>query len=182
MTEGQRSFVLSELNQTYWYVVYTRPRWEKKVAKTLTEKGIVNYCPLNKVRRKWSDRIKTVLEPLFKGYVFVRVNENEKWDIKSIDGILNYVYWLGKPARVREDEIDTIRKFLMEFNDVEVSEYRLGPKQEVIITQGVLMNYKGVILEVMGNRAKVRIDSMGIQLSAVFDKKVLEPVNEIRKK
>ncbi|HMJ47328.1 MAG TPA: transcription termination/antitermination NusG family protein, partial [Ferruginibacter sp.] len=53
-----------------WYVVYTRPRWEKKVAATLDERGVENYCPLNRVNRQWSDRKKVVLEPLFKGYVF----------------------------------------------------------------------------------------------------------------
>ncbi len=57
------------------------------------------------------------MEPLFKGYVFIATDENHKWDIKKIDGILNYVYWLGKPAVVKESEINTIRKFLAEFED-----------------------------------------------------------------
>ncbi|HEV3249719.1 MAG TPA: transcription termination/antitermination NusG family protein, partial [Puia sp.] len=48
-----------------WWVVYTKPRWEKKVNQFLTEKGMESYCPLNKVRKKWSDRVKTVEEPLF---------------------------------------------------------------------------------------------------------------------
>ncbi|HEV7622062.1 MAG TPA: transcription termination/antitermination NusG family protein, partial [Flavisolibacter sp.] len=48
-----------------WYAIYTRPRWEKKVNGLLIQKGIESYCPLNKVRRKWSDRIKLVEEPLF---------------------------------------------------------------------------------------------------------------------
>jgi hypothetical protein len=51
--------------ETKWYAVYTRPRWEKKVAEILTDKKIENYCPLNKVVRQWSDRKKIVHEPLF---------------------------------------------------------------------------------------------------------------------
>jgi len=159
-----------------WYVVYTRPRWEKKVAGILLAKGIEHYCPLNKVMKQWSDRKKIVLEPLFKGYIFVRLEEAVKWDIKNIDGILNFVYWLGKPAVVKEQEIDTIRKFLQEFSGVEVIERQLNVNSRVLIKQGVLMNYHGVIIEITGNRAKVNIESMGIQLSAVFDKKNLEPV------
>jgi transcription antitermination factor NusG len=166
-------------NESSWFVVYTKPRWEKKVSKTLTEKGIENYCPLNKVMRKWSDRNKIVLEPLFKGYVFVRVNENHKWDIKKVDGILNYVYWLGKPARVKDTEIDTIKMFLREFHDVEVVEKNLEPDTNVIIRQGVLMNYHGVIVEVIGSRARVRIDSMGVQLIAVFEKANLESLDDV---
>ena len=58
-----------------WYAIYTRPRWEKKVDLLLKDQGLESYCPLNKVKRKWSDRIKLVEEPLFKSYVFVRTDE-----------------------------------------------------------------------------------------------------------
>ena len=102
--------------------MYTRPRWEKKVATLLLAAGIENYCPINKVTRQWSDRKKVVHEPVFKGYVFVKVEETKKWDVKKIPGILNFVYWLGKPAKIREEEIDTIRRFLNEFSDVAVEQ------------------------------------------------------------
>jgi len=160
----------------YWYVVYTKPRWEKKVARILDEKGIENYCPLNRVLRKWSDRNKIVFEPLFKGYVFVKVTDALKWDIRMVDGVLNYVHWLGKPAKVLDDEISTIRKFLQEFSNVEIVNFSLNKNAEVIIRSGVMMNYRGVIVEVIGNKARVKIDSMGMQLSAVFDKKNLQLV------
>ncbi|MBP9098428.1 MAG: UpxY family transcription antiterminator [Ferruginibacter sp.] len=161
--------------ESKWYVVYTRPRWEKKVSGNLMARGIEYYCPLNKVMKQWSDRRKIVLEPLFKGYVFIKIPDAQKWEVKSIEGVLNYVYWLGKPAIVKEQEIDTIRKFLQEFRDIEVVEKQLAVNSKVLIKQGVLMNFHGIIIEVAGNKAKVNIESMGIQLSAVFDKKNLEP-------
>ena len=163
-------------NSTYWYAVHTRPRWEKKVASLLQGKDIENYCPLNKVIRQWSDRKKTILEPLFKGYVFVQVEEAAKWEVLAINGIVNYVHWLGKPARIRDSEIDTIRRFLHEFEDIDVTETGMQVNTAVQVKQGVLMNYKGIVLEVQGNRARVKIESMGIQLSAFFDKKNLELV------
>jgi transcription antitermination factor NusG len=159
-----------------WYAVHTRPRWEKKVALLLDAKGITHYCPLNKVVRQWSDRRKVVLEPLFKGYVFVQVEEDKKWELLDNNGILNYVYWLGKPARIRDAEIETIRKFLNEFDEVEVQEGLLPLNTTVRIKQGVMMNYRGILLVLSGNRAKVRIESMGIQLSAYFDRKNIEVV------
>lgn len=161
-------------NTSYWYAVHTRPRWEKKVATLLEDNGIENYCPLNKVMRQWSDRKKAILEPLFKGYIFVRVKEKAKWELLTISGIVNYVHWLGKPARIRDSEIDTIRRFLHEFDEVEVTENMLQVNKAVQVKQGVLMNYRGIVLELQGNKAKVRIESMGIQLSAYFDKKNLE--------
>ena len=157
-----------------WYAVYTRPRWEKKVAEYLLEKGIEHYCPLNKVTRQWSDRKKVVMEPVFKGYVFVKPIEEKKWDVRKIPGILNYVYWLGKPAIIKEEEIVTIKKFLNEFHDVVVEKRELVVNSTVRITQGVLMNYEGMVIEVFGNRAVVKIDTLDIQLSAHFDKKNLE--------
>ncbi len=147
------------------------------MALLLLAKGIDHYCPLNKVTKQWSDRRKIVIEPLFKGYVFVRVKELEKWEIKNVEGILNYVYWQGKPAVVKDKEIDTIKKFLQEFTDVQVINPQLAVNNKVLIRQGVLMNYQGIVIEVSGSRAKVKINSMGLELSAVFDKKNLEPVD-----
>lgn len=160
-----------------WYVVYTRPRWEKKVASVLQDQGIEHYCPLNKVYRQWSDRRKVVLEPLFKGYVFVALHEGNKWDIKKVNGILNFVYWLGKPAVVKETEIDKIRMFLQEFGSVEVTDKKYFSKSDtVIIKQGVFMDYKGIIVEFIDNKVKVDIEGMDVTLSAVFEKQNLEKV------
>lgn len=162
------------VNNEQWYALYTKPRWEKKVAKLLDEHGIENYCPINKVTRQWSDRKKVVMEPVFKGYVFVKTADADKWEVKKINGVLNFVYWLGKPATIREQEILTIKKFLNEFTDVEVTELSLKVNSAVRVKTGVLMNYQGVLVELIGNKARVRIESMGLQLSAQFDKKNLE--------
>ena len=114
------------------------------------------------------------MEPVFKGYVFVRLEDEKKWQVKNISGILNFVYWLGKPAQIRDEEIDVIRKFLNEFNDVQVEAKGFVVNSRVRIRQGVLMNYNGIVVEVIGNRAIVKIDTLDLQLSAHFDKKNLE--------
>ncbi len=163
-----------------WYAVYTKPRWEKKVAKLLADKGVEYYCPLNKVVKQWSDRKKVILEPVFKSYVFVKIDEKAKWELRKINGILNFVFWLGKPALIRENEIEIIKKFLNEFDHVEVEHIdQLKLNSPVRIKQGLLMNYHGMLIEVAGNKAKVKIESMGISLSALFDKKNLEPARFI---
>ncbi len=160
----------------HWFAVYTKPRWEKKVSETLKEKGVEVYCPLNKVEKQWSDRKKIIHEPLFKGYVFVRITENQKLDVRTVNGIVNFVYWNGKPAVVRDEEIEIIQRFLSEFNDVEVESLSLQVNNQVLIKQGVLVNYQGIVLEVLGNRAKVLVESMGLKLSATIDKKNLQLV------
>ncbi len=159
-----------------WYVVYTKPRWEKKVAMLLTIKNVQNYCPLNKVQKQWTDRKKITEEPLFKGYVFVFVAENEKWDIAKTEGILNYVHWLGKPAIVKEADINSIKMFLNEFENVQIfnTESSIGVNEKVIVKQGILMNYKGVVMEIIGKSARVRIEQLGLILSATIEQKNLQ--------
>ena len=172
-TQDKRSYAQSDKND-HWYALYTKPRWEKKVAKLLDEQGIENYCPLNKVTKQWSDRKKIIMEPVFKSYVFVKINEALKWELKKVSGVLNFVYWLGKPAPIPEAEINTIRLFLNEFPQVEITEISLQINSQVKIKSGVLMNYRGLLIEINGNKARVKIQSMGLQLIAQFDKKNLE--------
>jgi transcription antitermination factor NusG len=101
-------------NSKRWFAAYTKPRWEKKVSGVLERKGVECWCPLKKTEKQWSDRKKVVEEPLFTSYVFVRINETEKSVVLMTDGILNFVYYIGKPAIIRDEEIDIIKKFLSE--------------------------------------------------------------------
>ncbi len=156
-----------------WYAVYTRPRWEKKVAALLQQAGIESYCPLNKVRRKWSDRIKLVEEPLFKSYVFVKVDEAGRTGVRMTDGVINFVYWDGKPAVVKEKEIEAIKLFLEEHENVSLVKMDLKPNDRVRVVAGPLMDAEGKVLEVKNKVAKVAIDSLGFMLVADIDRSKL---------
>jgi transcription antitermination factor NusG len=158
---------------SHWYAIYTKPRWEKKVHLLLTEKNIESYCPLNKVRKKWSDRMKTVEEPLFKSYVFARVTDEEQTRVRMTPGVMNFVYWQGKPAIIRAKEIEVIRKFLNEYENVSAEPMQLKEDGKVIIRQGLFMDHEARILKIEGNRVKVEIESIGYTLVASLDKKNL---------
>ena len=135
----------------------------------LREKGTESYCPLNKVRRKWSDRVKIVEEPLFKSYVFVKISDEERTGVRMTSGVINFVYWEGKPAVIKEKEISTIRKFLNEYENVEVHAKNIKVDQRVIITSGPLMDQEGKVLDVRRKKVKVAIDSLGYILVAYID-------------
>lgn len=156
-----------------WYAIYTRPRWEKKVNALLEQRGIESYCPLNKVRRQWSDRIKLIEEPLFKSYVFVKVDENSRTAVRMIDGVINFVYWDGKPAIIKEKEIQIIRRFLNEHEGVELIKMEIQPEQRVKVVAGPLMDQEGKVIELKNKVAKVAIDSLGYVLVANIDKSKL---------
>ena len=161
-----------------WYAIYTKPRWEKKVNSLLLQKGIEVYCPLNKVRRKWSDRIKTVEEPLFKSYVFVKITDEERTGVRMTSGVVNFVYWNGKPAIIKEKEIQTIKRFLDEYENVEVMRIDVTEGDRVQVTAGPMMDKEGKVLEVKNKTAKVCIDSLGYMLIAYIDKSKLITVQK----
>ena len=160
-----------------WYALYTKPRWEKKVHRLLTERGMESYCPLNKVKKKWSDRIKLVEEPLFKSYVFVHVSEEEKPSVRLVDGVYNFVYWNGRPAEVKEKEINDIRRFLNEYEDVEAHPMQLKPNTKVLIRSGVMMDTEATVQRVLNNKVEVVIESLGYRLVAYINKTNLGPIS-----
>ena len=161
-----------------WYAVYTRPRWEKKVNALLLEKQIESYCPLNKVRRKWSDRIKIIEEPLFKSYVFVKITDEDRSKVRTTNGVVNFVYWNGKPAIIKEKEIQTIKRFLDEYENVEVVKMDFEPEDRVRVISGPMMDQEGKIIEVKNKTVKLCIDSLGYMLIAYIDKSKLMSIQQ----
>ena len=95
-----------------WYIIQTRPRWEKKVADGLEQKGIESYCPVKKVKRKWSDRVKTLEEPVFKSCILVKISPEQKTDVRLSEGVVNFIYQNGKPVQVKERQVKMFRKVL----------------------------------------------------------------------
>jgi transcription antitermination factor NusG len=162
--------------ETKWHAVYTKPRWEKKVDEILGKKNIESYCPLNKVQRQWSDRKKIVQEPLFASYVFVHVEEKVLPELKKVDGILNLVYWLGKPAVIRDHEIDVIRRFLNEHMNVHLEKALVNLNDQVRITSGPLMELEGQVIAVRNKTVKIILPSLGYQMVAEVSADNLEVI------
>ena len=132
---------------------------------------------MNKVRRKWSDRIKLVEEPLFKSYVFVRVDDTSRTFVRMTNGVINFVYWNGKPAIIKEKEIHAIRLFLDEYEDVNVMKTDIYPDQRVKIITGPMMDQEGKILSVQNKIVKIAIDSLGYVLVAYIPRSKLISTN-----
>jgi transcription antitermination factor NusG len=172
----ERAKLLLKIFFMNWLAVYTKPRWEKKVAERIGAKGIEVYCPLNKVRKKWSDRYKVVEEPLFKSYVFVKVKEEDRTLIRLAEGVVNFVYSEGRPALIREEEINLIRRFLKEYHEVQSNPVPLVKGARVRVTSGVLMDREGVVIDILNKKAFVLLESLGYELTASFEASGLEPI------
>ena len=147
-----------------WYVVYTKPKWEKKVAEQLKNKGIACYCPLVTQVRQWSDRKKKVEVPLFNSYVFVQLPEAQRNMVFQSVGVVRYLFWLGKPAIVRDEEIDTIKKWLdpAQANDVSLHSFQVG--DAIQLESGPFSSQKAIVQEVTNTHYLLVLESLGCVL------------------
>jgi transcription antitermination factor NusG len=161
-----------------WYAVYTRPECEKKVADELTRKKIENYCPIVKVVNQWSDRKKGIYKPLFTSYVFVRLSSKELTQIRMIDGVINMVYWLGKPAVVRDIEIDMMKRFLSEHPSVELEKTTVNVNEIVRIVKGSLIESEGSVVGVSTNKVKLVLPTLGYSMVAEVSSLDIEVVSK----
>ncbi|RYD59419.1 MAG: UpxY family transcription antiterminator [Sphingobacteriales bacterium] len=157
-----------------WFVLYTKSRNEKKVARLLGLKGVTVYCPVKEEVRQWSDRRKKVSEPVFRSYVFVLLQNYKAESIVVLEtpGTVRFLWWQGKPGIVRDEEINAIKNFLAMYKDVEVLvELRKG--QTVTITEGPLKEKKGIILQVKGDKVYLRLESLGVDMIAKVQAQIL---------
>jgi transcription antitermination factor NusG len=128
-----------------WFVLYTRPNFEKKISREIDRLNYENYLPLRMTFRKWSDRVKRIEEPLFPNYLFVRMAASEKHNILSAEGAVRLVSFEGKPVPVKESEIAKIRKLESVGKEIMLEgQGCAGDKVRVI--RGILAGYEGELL------------------------------------
>ena len=146
-----------------WYALYTKPRWEKKIHASLIKKNIESWCPLQKIEKQWTDRKKIIEEPLFKSYIFVHIDLTEKVRVLQTDGILNFVHYLGKPALIRDEEINLIKHYLLE-KDVKISlisKEGYEASTRIRVNHGVFMGKEETVLKNAKKKIFVKLESLG---------------------
>ncbi|MDP1817354.1 MAG: UpxY family transcription antiterminator [Leadbetterella sp.] len=152
-----------EVNSS-WYVLYTRSRHEKKVEEELLKQGFESYCPKIKHLKKWSDRKKIVEEPLFKSYCFVKILENQKYEVLTTLGVVKFISFGGKSATLRSEIVERIKSMLNEFESREVNIEKLNEKDNVLIKSGVFIDNKGIVLEDKPKHVILFIKELGIKV------------------
>jgi transcription antitermination factor NusG len=157
-----------------WHVVYTRPGKEKRVSDLMTRKKIRNYLPLNKVETQESRGRRMHTEPLFPGYVFLYLNEEEQSSFYHTADIINFVHWLDKPVIIKNDEINAINYFLNEYSFTHLEKTMVKPGDEMQIIDEPLMTRKGNILEVATANVRLMLPSLGHMLVAEVKRNTAE--------
>ena len=147
-----------------WFVVYTKPQQELKVAGQLSAMGITNYCPTITLVKQYSDRKKKVTKPLLSSYVMVEVEENQRNNVFACSGIVRYLFFLGKPAVIPASEITLMQDHLNGvYNDFKVTTLSVGDSHT--ITEGPFSGVKGKVVETDNTKVKLELASLGMRIT-----------------
>ena len=147
-----------------WYVLYTKPRHEKKLAERLQSEGWTVYCPLKKTTKQWSDRKKVVEEALFPSFIFIQCQDKDREKVFVHASAVRYFYWLRKPAIVRSEEIESIRHWMGEVNHASIVIETIPVGSKVRLGAGPLMGQSGKVKELRGGQVTIVLDQLGIQV------------------
>jgi transcription antitermination factor NusG len=152
--------ILSKLEKK-WYLVYTNPRAEKKVAAAYDKMGLEYFLPLQRTIKQWSDRKKWVEEPLFKSYIFINIElEKSYYEALSVLGASKLINYNGRPAVVDTREINLVKRLLGHLGEIAVTGTNFGSLdhqegEEVEIIAGPLMGCEGKFMNKRGNQQVV---------------------------
>ena len=152
-----------------WMAVYTKPRSEKKAYDQLLKKEFEVFLPLRKTLKQWSDRKKWIEEVVIPSYLFIRCTEKQRFEILQEPHVLNFVYWLGKPAIIRDEEIQALKDFINNVKAVNIEIKQFEKGQKVVIAGGLLKEKSGVVVARNNNQVSIQIESLGMALIAKID-------------
>lgn len=143
--------VANDIAARHWFALYTKPRHEFKAAIQLESVSIEYYLPTLTVMKKWSDRKKKITEPLFSGYIFICVDEKERWLAVSQKAIVRAVSFDGKPSVIPEWQIESLKKMLSESPEVFVTnKIEVGTKVKIV--DGPFKDVIGVVTNVQEDK------------------------------
>jgi transcription antitermination factor NusG len=144
-----------------WYVLYTKPKAEKKLAQELKADHIEAYCPVQTEIKYWSDRKKKVETPLLTSMIFVRIQETDRDRVFQSRNAVRYLYWLGKPAKVTRKEVESL-KSMVEDSQFEKHEMnQLKPGEKLDMTHLGFEQIEGTVKFVNGRECWIVLEQLG---------------------
>lgn len=145
-----------------WYAVYTKAQCEKKVASQLSKRKIENFCPINRsILSTQNNRRRILHEPLFPSFVFVYISPWDMQAVKQVNDVINFVYWLGKPAIIKPAEIENINAVTNSYYNVKLEKTIVNPNGTVKISEEEDVDmYQGSISSKV-SKLKVTLPSLG---------------------
>jgi transcription antitermination factor NusG len=176
----------SDLEQTEaqmypWFALRVRSNHERVTAMHLRSRVIEGFAPVYKAERQWSDRKKQIERSVFPGYVFCRLNPEDRLPVLTIPGVVNLVGFGNGPTPIPDHEINHIRSMVASGLLITPWPF-LKTGQTVLIEQGPLAGVEGILQEIKkGYRLVVSITLLQRSVSAEIDREWIRPVNTPRR-
>ncbi len=138
----------TEIRENYhWFIAYTYPKAEKKIHTRINELGVESFLPLQKVKRKWSDRTKIIEVPLFPSYMFVYTTEKSIPKLLGIREIVRFLSFESKLATIKKKEIEFIKQALKEGKELRVEKELFEKGQKVFLNEGPFLGLEGTLIQ-----------------------------------
>jgi len=150
-----------------WWVMHTRPRQEKSLARELCLAGVRFYLPVISKRVRVNGRVAKSCLPLFPGYVAVRGNEQDlaaTLETRRVVNVLDVMFQ-------EEFQTDMHRLHrLIESGRPLTREDRLAAGDRVVIRKGPLAGLEGDVLRcAAGHRFLVQVNFIQRGASVLVD-------------
>jgi len=113
--------------------------------------------------------MKLVYEPLFSSYVFVYINESEISQVKQLNNIVNLVYWKGELAIVQNEEIEEIREFVNQHQNIRLERSRININSMTSVIDGPSYSVDGNVVMIKNKFIKVNLPSLGYVMVAEME-------------
>ena len=156
-----------------WLVIYTKPRQEKKLAERLQQAGYTVYCPTQRMKKRWSDRLKWIEQPLFTSHIFIQIEPERRDAVYFTPGFVRFLFWLKRPAQVRPKEIETLKRWLNDFAPESMTLQKLEPGQRTTLLSGPFQGQEGVVKEMKSERAQLFLEELQILIEVDLTKNEL---------
>ena len=163
-----------------WFALQVRSRRESFVSDQLQGQGFECFLPLYKSKRRWSDRLKEVTQPLFPGYLFCRLNLSNRGPVLMTPGVQQIVGFGRTPVPVEDREVESIRQVLssglpsLPWPYMHIGERVRVNYGSLIDLEGILVNFKG------SNRVVISVTLLQRSVALEIDLTWLSPIPEAR--
>lgn len=159
-----------------WFAVRVRSNYERTAALHLRERGYEEFSPSYKLERRWSDRKKTMEKFLFPGYVFSRLDPQNRLPVLTVPGVVGLVGFGKTPSPIPDHEIENIRAMVHSGLLVKPWPF-LTVGQRVLIERGPLASVEGILQDFKGKlRLVVSVVLLQRSVSAEIDRDWIRPL------
>jgi len=126
-----------------WYLLQCKARQQGRAELHLQNQGFEFFAPVHTVKRLARGRVQTLNEPLFPGYVFVRLDAHSNWRaLHATRGVSRLVSFSGSPCPVA----DMLIAALKQREQVDIQPVALfQPGEKVVITEGCFKYVEAIV-------------------------------------